>query len=100
MSVLLWQGCFIACLGVCSVHFLETVDHDDTLAFVEHGTKSLGGCQIALQASPLSSIILDIVIPFIGKISLMAKTSFWQDAVVLKKYHYMADLGLLKMKKQ
>ena len=74
--VFLSQGCFIAYPGVCYVPFNEIVHHQDKLAFLDHGFKSLGSCHFALQASPVSFIILDLLIPFQSKIALMAKTSF------------------------
>ena len=52
--VFLSQGCFIAYPGVCYVPFNEIVHHQDKLAFLDHGFKSLGSCHFALQASAVS----------------------------------------------
>ena len=54
--------------------FSETVQHNDKfdefqLGFVKHGTESQGRCQIAFQASPVSSLIVNLVIPFNGRIA-------------------------------
>ena len=48
MLVLLWQGCFIFCRGICSDSFSETLHHQDKLyefqlAFVEHGSYQISG---------------------------------------------------------
>ena len=72
---------FCLFLGVFSVPFSKTVHHHDKvdefqLALIEDGTRSQGSCQIALQASPVFFLLLDLVIPFNGVIALMARTSF------------------------
>ena len=72
--VLVWQGCFITFLGVSYVQFGETVQHHDKLdefqlGFVKRGAESQGSCQIEFQASPVSSLIVDLMIPFNGMIA-------------------------------
>ena len=86
----MWHGCFISFLGVSFLLFSETVQHHDKLdefqlGFVKHGTESQGSCQIAFQAYPVSSLIVELVIPFNGMIAYMTKTIFWQDDEVLTK---------------
>ena len=92
----MWQGCFISFLGVSFVQFSETVQHHDKLdefqlGFVKHGTESQGSCQIAFQAYPVSSFIVELVIPFNGMIAYMTKTIFWQDDEVLTKCQLLAN---------
>ena len=61
-------------LGVSYCQFSETVQHHDKLdnfqlGFVKISTESLGCRQIAFQASPVSSLIVDLVIPVNGMIA-------------------------------
>ena len=71
-------SCF---LDVSFIQFSETVKHHDKLdefylGFVIHGTESQGSCQITIQASPVSYLIVDYMIPFDGVIAQIVKKHF------------------------
>ena len=68
-------GMYIACLGIFSLPFGETLHHHDKdvefwIAFVENDIESQGSFQVALQASLVAFLILHLVIPLNGMIAL------------------------------
>ena len=90
------KGLFISFWGVSYVQFSETVQHYDRidkfqLGFVKHGTEYQRSCQIAFQASTVSSLIVDLVIPYNGMTAKMSNTSCWQDDVVLNRCHLLTN---------
>ena len=71
-----WEaGLFTSFWGVSFIQYIETVHHlhdkliEFHLGFVKHGSEYQGSCQIAFQTSPVSSPIVDLVIPYNGMIA-------------------------------